>query len=219
MRESVAHPLLILLLPLGLTPVFRRRRWVVWAAMPLFMILYTPFTLFLPRYALVIAPALALTVVGAVEALARRFPHRPGVPATAVAAIAVLVIASLPEFDRWLKDDFTAAPMMARFARLPEEVQAPAIILFHFDPHGPPSAVYQDPVYNIDAASPDDASIIRAEDLGPDRDAELFGYYARSQPQRNVYRCDRSDGALTYLGTVGKLAHASTRKLEIPTAK
>jgi len=211
-RESIAHPLLMLLLPLGLTAAFRRRRWAVWAAMPLFMILYTAFTLFLSRYALLIAPALALTVIGAVEALSRRFRDRPGVPATVVAAIAVLTVASLPEFDRWLKDDFTAAPMMARYARLPQEVQAPAIVLFHFDPKGPLSAVYQDPVYNIDAAWPDDAPIIHAEDLGPHCNVELLRYYARLQPQRRVYLCDRSDGALSYLGTVGDLAQGNTAK-------
>jgi hypothetical protein len=53
---------------------------------------------------------------------------------------------------------------------------------------------------------PDDARIIRAHDLGPERNRELFRYYAQRQPQRTVYRFDRMTATLTRLGNVVDLA-------------
>ena len=92
--------------------------------------------------------------MGAVEALARRFPNRPGIPAAATLAIAVLTIASLPEFDRWVHDDIPT-PMMARVAQLPGTVSSPAVVLFRYEPG---ADLHQEPVYNPDVAWPDDAA-------------------------------------------------------------
>jgi hypothetical protein len=204
-ETATAHPLLLVFLPLGLTAMFRRRRWVVWAVLPLFLLLYTAYTLFLPHYALLIAPVIVFMVVGAVDALAQRLPGHPGVAATVIVAIAALTISSLPEFDRWVHDDYIPTPTMNRVAQLPGQVRSPAIVLFRYEPG---ADLHQEPVFNSDVAWPDDAAIIHAHDLGPARDCELFRYYdsMRREPGRRVYRFDLGDGALTYLGTVAEMA-------------
>jgi len=55
--------------------------------------------------------------------------------------------------------------------------------------------------------NPDDAPIIRAHDLGLDRNRALFDYYAQRQPQRTVYLYDRARRSLVELGNVSDLAH------------
>ena len=59
---------------------------------------------------------------------------------------------------------------------------------------------HQEPVYNTDVAWPDDAPIIRVQDLGPERNRELAEYYARTQPERSFYRFDRRTFTLRALG-------------------
>ena len=67
-----------------------------------------------------------------------------------------------------------------------------------------------EPVYNWDARDwPDDAPIIRAHDLGPQRNGELFRYYAQHQPGRQVWYVDRLENRLTYGGVVKDLAAAA----------
>jgi hypothetical protein len=77
------------------------------------------------------------------------------------------------------------------------------------DEHDYRLSVHAEPVYNVDVAWPDDARVIRAHDLGPERDRALFAYYARVSPDRAVYVYDRAKGfgpdALTYLGTAKEL--------------
>jgi hypothetical protein len=84
----------------------------------------------------------------------------------------------------------------------------PAIVLFTFNPET--DDTHAEPVYNTETANPDDALIIRAHDLGPARNQELFRYYANKSPDRAVYRYDLSKHgtreALTYLGTSRELA-------------
>ena len=72
-------------------------------------------------------------------------------------------------------------------------------------------------VYNTDVAWPDDAPVIRAHDLGADRNAALYRYYAQRQPDRMVYRFDRATNALVRLGNVVDLAYrASTQPTTVP---
>ncbi len=49
---------------------------------------------------------------------------------------------------------------------------------------------HDDPVYNDTVAWPDDAKIIRARDLGPEKDRDIFRYYAQRQPARVFYIYD-----------------------------
>ena len=59
-------------------------------------------------------------------------------------------------------------------------------------------------MYNTDVASPDDAPLIRAHDLGP-RNIELFRYYATRAPDRMIYRFSRKTGQLDTLGRAADL--------------
>jgi hypothetical protein len=78
----------------------------------------------------------------------------------------------------------------------------PAIVLFKYDPE---RSIHEEPVYNAGVAWPDDAEVIRAHDLG-ERNAELFAYYAKRGPGREVYRFDEKDQKLTDLGNVAELS-------------
>jgi hypothetical protein len=82
------------------------------------------------------------------------------------------------------------------------------VVLFRFDvENGNP---HIEPVYNAGVAWPDDAPVIRAHDLGPARNQQLYEYYARHQPQRAVYLFDLSAATIqeppVYLGTAAQLA-------------
>ena len=60
-------------------------------------------------------------------------------------------------------------------------------------------------MYNVETLWPDDAAIIRAHDLGPEKNLMLLRYYAQRQPERNVYFFDRATGAIRFAGTVSQL--------------
>jgi hypothetical protein len=71
----------------------------------------------------------------------------------------------------------------ATLAALPHR---PAVVLFRYFPG---NGLLEDPVYNTDVAWPDDAPVIRAQDLGA-RNVEIVRYYARRQPDRYFYLYD-----------------------------
>jgi len=79
--------------------------------------------------------------------------------------------------------------------------------LFKFDPSW---NVTYEPVYNWQVVWPDDARVVRAHDLGAQRDLELYRYYAQREPARRVYRYDLKDRSLVFLGTAGELAALGT---------
>ncbi len=192
--------LLIVLLPAALAGLTRRRAAVL-ATLPLFVVAYAGYVFFFPHYTLVVAAA----VIVAVLAGAEQVPPLAGPWAGRLAAglplvLAGLAVAGLPEFDPSLKDDVFAAPLLddvhRQLADLPDR---PAVVLFTYDPH---RNTHEEPVYNPTVAWPDDATIIRAHDLGAARDAELFAYYATHGPARLGYRYDERSRTLTPLGPV-----------------
>jgi hypothetical protein len=70
-------------------------------------------------------------------------------------------------------------------AKLP---MTPAVVLFRFDPRA--ESFHDDPVYNDGVAFPDDATVVRARDLGPERNRAIVHYYAKHQPDRVFYIYD-----------------------------
>ena len=82
------------------------------------------------------------------------------------------------------------------------------MILFHYT--RPPDRqmlwISQEPVFNTATAWPDDAPVIHAHDLGPERNREIIDYYAHRQPDRMFYRWDLYTGQLTQMGTARELA-------------
>ncbi len=116
----------------------------------------------------------------------------------------MICISRFPEIDRRIKDDVYSAHMMVYSHKyLPTLVDTPALVLFKYRPG---ASIYTEPVYNESVAWPDDAEIVRAQDLGPKRDREIVDYYARIQPERHVYILDRGNLDLRYYGTAGELA-------------
>jgi 4-amino-4-deoxy-L-arabinose transferase-like glycosyltransferase len=227
-NESLPGRLMWVLLPLGVVGLCRK--WngadvtqgrdpraalvaVVVGGVVLLPALYTFRALWVRFYTVPSAPAFILLALLGVEAVRRRFP---AVGAALFLAVATLAIGALPELraaKEKLIDVRSLLNINQSLASLPH---TPAVVLFKYVPktidesgrdvyH---SDVFQEPVYNVDSASPDDAEIVRANDLG-DRNREIFEYYAGREPQRFFYSYDRSRlGSLTPLGWAKDLARA-----------
>jgi hypothetical protein len=207
---SLPSPLLIALLPVGLLGLSDRRRWAVWLALPLFVLIYASYTFFLPHYAVAIVPAVILNVLAAKVVLQRTWPSvsRP-IGLVFTLGVAALALTALPEINSSRRDQWFDAPLLRQVDRdLAQIDRRPAIVLFIYDPD---RLVHEEPVFNTGAAWPDDAMVIRAHDLG-DANARLFAYYAKQSPGRVVYRYDEKDEALKYLGTVAELDRAGAAK-------
>jgi len=126
------------------------------------------------------------------------------------AAVAGLVLGAYPQLRaNPPADEWAFWPLLRLIdARLEELGHKPAVVLFRFDAeNGNP---HIEPVYNTDVAWPDDAQVIRAHDLGAERNQKLFEYYARQKEDRAVYLFDVSPAKVQdppqYLGTVRELA-------------
>ena len=212
--------LLVVLVPVGVLGLTTAPRRVLWATLPLFVAGYMLNTFFLEHYATAVIPAVVLSVLLGVNALADAWPrwrdHVLASGALVLATAAVLTLYELnplataldPPGKRHLHavDDETFHSALLRFVRYNVEpaVEMPAVVLFTYRPG---DNVIEEPVYNTDVAWPDDAPVIRAHDLGP-RNSEIFRYYARLQPQRTFYRFDRAAGTLVPLGKAKALADA-----------
>jgi hypothetical protein len=83
-------------------------------------------------------------------------------------------------------------------------VQKPALVLYNLNTDG--SGFHQEPVYNIDAAWPDDAAIVRAHNLDPQTTERLIRYYSSIGQDRSVYLADRLPDRPHYVGRVSELA-------------
>jgi hypothetical protein len=195
-------PLLWIVLPVGLIGLRRDPiRWGTWAAALLLPLAYAFYPSYLKHYGVPAAIAFLLLALTGAEVLRRTFPR---LSAPLVLFIAVLCVCSLPELSR-RPDHFAHAPYLADInAKLSQLDHVPAVVLFKYESKR--TDVHEEPVYNIDTAWPDDAPVIRAQDLGERRDREIFDYYAKRQPQRYFYRYNRTTAELTPLGWAKDLA-------------
>lgn len=198
-----AHALL-LLLPIGLLGLRRRPvTAVLVAGAVLVPLAYTFYPSYLKHYGLVTAPGYLLLALLGADVLRRRF-SATGAPL--VLAIAALSIWGLPEV-RGTHDRFPTAPILLDVNdKLATLDHTPAVVLFHYQ--SGKTDVHEEPVFNIDSASPDDALVIRAHDLGPAENRRIFEYYAARQPARYFYLYDRAHAELTPLGSARELAAA-----------
>ena len=115
-----------------------------------------------------------------------------------------VAVAGLPQWDASVDDNIVDAPTVAAAdAALAALPPGPAVVLFTWSPA---RSNHDEPAYTAAAGWPDDARIVRAHDLGPARDRELFRYYAERQPSRVAYRFDERTGELSRLGIVADLA-------------
>jgi hypothetical protein len=204
MKLGLANTLLVVMLPITLLDLDRRGVCLLAGVLPIYMIGYAFFAFLLPHYCVVPSPAIAFFVVLAVDALRRAFPIVRGrLDVFFTLALAGLSICSLHEFTGRPDDHFVTPTMTAVALDLPRLVHPPAVVLFHYSGH---EDYNQEPVYNVGALSIDDAPIIRAHDLGPERNPEIVDYYAHHQPDRMFYYFDRGTNKLERLGTARELA-------------
>lgn len=200
-----ARPLL-LLVPLGLLCLNSARRIVVASTLPLFLLLYVPYTFFLEHYVIVVAPAMLLLMVLGIEALVAAWPRWRSAITTAVTfGVVFACVVYLPELNGRVTDESFRSPMM-RYLRtqLPAEVPGSAVVMVRW---AEGENFHQEPVFNIEAGHPDDNRIVWAHDLAwfepvgspawLERNRPLFEYYAEHQPERAIYLFDR--GALSRL--------------------
>ena len=209
---------LVVLLPAGVLGLTTAPRRVLWATLPLFVVGYALNTFFLEHYAAAVIPAVLLSVLLGLGAVADVLPrwrdHVMGAGALALVATALLSLYELnplttaldPPNKRHLHaiDDETFHSPLLRFVHYEVDaaVEKPAVVLFTYKPG---VNVIEEPVYNTEVGWPDDAPVVRAHDLGP-RNPEIFHYYAKHQPERTFYRFDRATGTLTPLGKAKALA-------------
>jgi hypothetical protein len=204
---ALPQPLLVVLAPLSMLAL-NRRRGVLYVTLPLFVAAYVFYPFFSLYYCAVVAPAAALMIVMSIEAVGSLWKkHRGGIRAILFLGAAALALAGMPQVDHFIADEPGPPPgtWIGIESKL-RDITEPAVVLFHFDSSNAARWVFEtDPVYNAQTSCPDDARIIRANDLG-ERNGELFAYYAQRQPERAIYRCEESTGRLDRLGTAGQLA-------------
>ncbi|HXE55637.1 MAG TPA: hypothetical protein VN541_21615, partial [Tepidisphaeraceae bacterium] len=99
-------------------------------------------------------------------------------------------------------DEQYHTPMMDFVEYAMKRIPDRSVVLFRFTKD---CDVHQEPVYNTDVCWPDDARVIRAQDLGA-RDGELLRYYALRQPDRTYFLFDRATGSVVPLGNAVQAA-------------
>jgi 4-amino-4-deoxy-L-arabinose transferase-like glycosyltransferase len=209
LADTTAHPLILALIPLGLVSL-RRRQWVMAGMVVLFPIAYFFYSFFLLPYEVPVIPAMSLVaVVGAMQ-LQRTWPRIAGATTVLLTlGIAAICVTELPEFHRVRWAGFLAPAEVGQIesavASLPS---GRAIVMFRY---APGRSTEIEPVHNETVCWPDDARVIRAQDLG-DWDIEVYRYYAKIQPDRVVYLYDRGDETMTRLGPVGELAAGPSKR-------
>ncbi len=207
-NASMPQRMLLVLIPAGWLALHRRRRWVLWLTLPLFLALYTFYVFFSQNYPVIVAPAVILNILLGAKSIQRARPRRRGVHVFVTSAIVILAVTNTRELNRLVNDTWYRAPTIwSAQKQLSALGPEPALVLFRYRPGDNP---HEEPVYNAEVAYPDDARIIRAHDLGPQKNRELFKYYAARDPNRRVYRFDRKTLTLEPLGTVGELAQSSS---------
>ncbi len=199
-------PLLIVLLPLSVVGL-DRRRIVFISAVPIFVLLYTGYVFFFPHYVLTVsAGVIGGALVGADQLRFAFGKHQRFWSIFPPLMITGLAAAALPQWDTTSDDEQFAAPLIAAVdERLLHLQHTPAVVLFRYDPR---RNTNEEPVYNADADWPDDAVVVRAHDRGAEN-AALYRYYAERQPERFVYRFDERTRRLQELGPVQTLATTS----------
>ena len=199
--------LLVIVVPPCLLMLGTNRAWLLVATVPIFIVGYSTYPIAGPHYPGAIATGMAVLFVLGIEGFsAASGRYRTAVRASLVLTTLTLTTAGEPPFDRLAWDEMGLAGDMGLINEKLNALPGRAIVLFVPDVS---KSFTEEPVYNLDVVWPDDARVIRAQDLGV-RDPELYAYYAQRQPTRVVYRYDRLDESLVRLGVVADLANEAT---------
>ena len=206
---------LIVLVPVGLLGLSDRRRFVLFAALPVFLALYIFNPFFLEHYAIPIIPAVVLCLLLGVETVGRAWPRLANVvvPALTCGIIAAAVTGTWEVNHLIVRDpgqQVSDEPLPSSYLReLHDRLRGrPAVVLFQYSPG---DNWKEEPVCNSEVAWPDDAEVVRAHDLGP-RDHEIVEYYGSRQPDRMFFTVsrDRRTGQrrISPIATAGQLLQA-----------
>jgi hypothetical protein len=195
-RETLPDLLLLALVPLGLIQTWTRERFAIAMVALSFGAIYFFYTFFLAHYLVVLAPSAMVVVLGSLDRLGRaRIVGWLGT--------GLVTVLALPQFNRHAMDMFftpTLEPMLrAQISSLPH---TPAVVLFRF---AESQSLEEEAVYNVERARIDDHTVIRAHDLGA-RNVELFRYYGSGNQNRAIYRFDRAENRVEFLGFARDLA-------------
>jgi 4-amino-4-deoxy-L-arabinose transferase-like glycosyltransferase len=214
---ALPSELFVILIPVGLLGLIvphggggRGARRVLFMTLPLFIVAYAMLAYLLMHYIVPITPGIFLCVLLAVHVITATFPKaRPWLVSVLMTIVVLLSVRAFPQLNRLMRDDTLIFPTMRFNHDLPSMIQAPALVLYRFNPTT--DNTDEEPVYNVDLAWPDDAAIVRAHDLSPEQNQRLLRYYADRQPERRVYIVERarvteSGYRPQYLGRVGDLA-------------
>ncbi|MGD0461813.1 MAG: hypothetical protein ABSB74_04920 [Tepidisphaeraceae bacterium] len=211
LENSLPDPILSILLPVALLCLGDIRRLVLAAILALFLVGYTFYLFFLEHYIVAILPSMICLILMSSAAIQKSWPRADRLNAfvlLCIVAISLPMVWPLQPAPPVVPSNAAdQRPANALLAHLP---MTPAVVLFRFDPAV--ASAHDDPVYNDTVAWPDDAPVIRARDLGPERDRVIYRYYAQRQPDRVFYIYDpraRADGKNPLsppLGTARQLA-------------
>ena len=193
---AMPYTILLIFLPLGIWLCRDAASRVVAGVVLMFVVLYTISVVFQIYYPIVIVPSMLLLILLGVNCF--RGPLR----AALLLWLAFMAITALPEANLRVRDRLFEARLMRQVDEWEQNYRGRALVLFHYSRR---RNIHEEPVYNTSAAWPDDERIIRANDLGPEN-RKLFEYYARIEPQREVFLFDEASNSYTRLGTVGELA-------------
>jgi hypothetical protein len=219
-QNCIPQPLLGALIPLGLFFCLRRRVWVLAVGLPMFFILYTPYPIFIQHYVIVAAPAEIFCAALGISAIARAWPRaRSRIWTAAFIFVIGLMFTRASEAMQMVNalafHNGLLQSANDRQAELTAKGQ-PAVILFHRTPN---IIADFEPVYNTATAWPEDATVIRAHDLG-NQNWEIFQYYATHGPDRAFYWFDENNPGkpLVYLGMASELAKYKSGQ-DVPNSK
>jgi hypothetical protein len=222
--SGVPDPFFWGIIPLSLFAMWDRRLWAIWGVLPMFLLIYSGYSFLLGYYIIMTFAATILLTVLPIRFFTDVFPRQAGFFRTSLSlAILALAVVNFPQTNRIVHDQYFETPELERInALLGRDVLPPAVVLFHFNRNALINGkrvtdnAHEEPVFNVDVAWPDDAPIIRAQDLNGDvadvgkpgdSDRPLYEYYLRTDPRRTFYLYDRrgGDGRLTRLGTAAEM--------------
>jgi hypothetical protein len=217
---TVAHPLLLIVLPVGLLGFRglpgRGRAAAFFMALPMLLLAYSLNAFLLSHYMVVWMPMIVMLIVLAPRAIERAFPGiAPAVPVTATLLVLAAAVAAQPGINPRATEQWKAPLLTDVRRQLAELPHKPAVVFFRFHPT---ANFHHEPVYNLDVPWPDDAPVVRAHDLGP-RNVELVRYYARRQPERYVYVYDTAERRLHPVGRVDELVRETDASIPHPATQ
>ena len=208
MGDVAGDMLLFIPIPAALICLRDPRRWALVSIIAIWCVAYSFYAFDYAHYYVTVLPSIPVLIFAGFESITRVFPRagelvkcfRVIIPST----IAVMV---LPQFKADVIDQFVDSgieDVVRQFeAKVPDDR---SILMVRW---GAQSVPEWEVVYNIHDSWPDDARVIRAQDLGADRNIELYRYYAQRQPDRVVYLYDRGAGTFSRIGPVTELLKTS----------